>query len=262
MKKLISVLLTLICLCTFLGIQCFAAEKTDPNYLYLRSCGYPDSFLDEVSADYLAKTVEAIGDSAVSEVKIREGATYTANEPNERCANYTTYTAELKDRNSGRTVGQLLHVVWEWNKLPLFRGEETILFGWNKDDFLPEKPFYLEQYSKDKAEDKWNVVYTHAPEKVRMTHAAQGEGGMDVRMPKSGKYLGGALLLKLEVTDSTQESYDTQVSVSHSYIVNFWRDCAAIYIPFTILLIAAIIVIVKVRKKKKQEKERIPEQTQ
>lgn len=262
MRKIISVLLALICLCAFLGLQGYAADVTDSDYIFLQKCGYPDSFLDEVSADYLAKTIEAIGDDAVSEVKKREGATYTVNEPNERCANYTTYTAELKDRNSGRTVGQLLHVVWEWNKLPLFRGEETILFSWNKDDFLPEKPFYLEQYSKDKAEDKWNVVYTHAPEGVRMTHAAQGEGGMDVRMPKSGKYLGGALLLKLEVTDSTQESYDTQVSVSHSYIVNFWRDCAAIYIPFTILLIAAIIVIVKVRKKKKQEQERIPEQTQ
>ena len=131
MKKFISVLLTLICLCAFFGIQGFAADVTDSDYIFLQKCGYPDSFLDEVSADYLAKTIEAIGDDAVSEVKKREGATYTANEPNERCANYTTYTAELKDRNSGRTVGQLIHVIWEWNKLPLFRGEETISFSWN-----------------------------------------------------------------------------------------------------------------------------------
>lgn len=252
MKKLISVLLTLICLCAFLGIQSFAAERTDPNYLYLRSCGYPDSFLDEVSADYLAKTIEAIGDSAVSKAKIAD--MNSSESPYGNKVDYVLITAELTDKNSGHMVGQIVNVYWKWNesRSPIIRGEDHIWLWWNPDDFMIVNPFYMEDYSKKNANDKWSVSKTRDLHAVQIYGPKDGKANADTVLPKSGKYIGGAFVAKLEVTDTTKDSYDGQIHIAYDHIV---KDMLTIYVIIAaalLIVVAVIVIIVKVRKKKKQ----------
>lgn len=252
LKKILGAFLITVCLGVLLCLQGYAAEKTDPNYSFLAAAGYPESLLDSVSSDYLAKTVAEIGDNEITKVTHRDLISpisyYGSN------VDFTVVTAQLKDKGDGHIDSSLVNVYWKWQEknLPIMRGDDTVTFWWDSDDLFLTEEFYMEDYSRKNVEDSWTVGKTHISYELMRGTISEGSATAITHLSKTDKYLGGAFVTKLIRKDQTvgNENYDGQIYVAYNHIT---KETARIYIAISVVLVLAVAAVIIVKKKRKEK---------
>lgn len=221
-KKIFCIILCLIMLFTT-SVYSFADtienDEGKTNYEILLEKGYSESFLNNLTDEYMQRLVAVIGDNKVGSIETTETKFYddsvTLDTISAALLTLNITATNVCKLNSTEISSVVVTITWEWaaNK-PVYRGKDAISVNWDENVFTYTGGFYSQDCYKSNASDEWTLFkeYDSAAE------ANQGGIGAWTDLKALKKYVGGTMMLVLSPTSTMKEGTANSTGINVNYV--------------------------------------------